>query len=595
VSLLSTLEHISGINDLYDIAEVIARIEQFTSEQLAFIAVFYGVHAFAAIFTLRTITVFTSRKLGLYHPTQYHRWPRLPWRVPFKAYIAMKMWKERLFTFGHRSSGGFASVLSNLTMLYKPGMVLLGRAYAWGFALMQPIGCRVTRHLFMISMSGGGKTSALITILSCWRGSAFIIDPKATITNCLHERDKRKWYVFDLSNISTANSISINFIDVLKEAMEREGRDAAVTPSGARSPYFYDISRGFVVGLILHILTTHNEEDHNLPYMRDLIMLGYRVFCEKTGEEETTDKEALAILLRAMRNNSEFDGVISGAAVAVANAGGETSGNVWSTLQQKTFFLSIPAVRERLLTSSISLSVLKTRNDCVLSITATVFSVREELSDLIRLTVNMVSYVFEAVKEKNGQCLTIVDELPSLGNNPIFEVLLPVARSYGQTFLGIAQDVEILKKSYPQSWEGFLGNADCIYWMASNHESTTQYLSKILGKTSIVEKDRYSGRKFYRDVEVMSSDQTGRFLEADSQRIIVTRAGKRALALINDPYFKALPVWAYAPDPDYGDSFLRGLTRALVTPKPKTIEPPTIPSPELTPTLKEEQDYEENT
>ncbi|ODS24774.1 hypothetical protein AB835_01585 [Candidatus Endobugula sertula] len=570
---------------MQNLAELHAMIDSLSIEQVAFIIVFYGNHIAAALFALRGITVFLGRHIGFYHPDHYHLWPRLPWRIVLRLWFALKQWKERTFTFGKRASGGFASVLATLCMMYKPGNILLGRAYAFGMPLMQPIGINVKRHLFMFAMTGGGKTSALVSIISCWRGSVFLIDPKATITNSLHARDKRRWYVLDLSNISTTDSICINIFDCLKEAIERDGIDAAVlwayriaqslitTPEGARSPYFYDISRGFIAGLILHVLTTHKEDDHNLPFLRDLIIQGYRVFNED-GKEETTALEAQALLLRSMRNNMAFDGVIAGAATAVMNAGGETGGNVRSTLQEQTKWLDIPLVRSRLKHSDLSLSILKTENDCVLSITATVFSVREELSDFIRLLTNMVSYTFEAVTEKKGQCLTVVDEFPSLGYNEAFEVLLPVARSHGQTFLGISQDTELLEKYYPKSWEGFIGNADCVYWMASNHKRTRTYLSDTLGKVSQVEKDKQYGRKTYREVEVMDADQVGRFLKPESQRIIITRAGKRALKLINDPFFKALPVWRYAADPEYGDSWLRRLGRWLFDRTPLTTSKP---------------------
>ena len=97
--------------------------------------------------------------------------------------------------------------------------------------------------------------------------------------------------------------------------------------------------------------------------------------------------------------------------------------------------------------------------------------------------------------------------------------------------------------------------------MATNHNETAAYLSEVLGKKSIVEKDRRTGRKTHREVPVMDGDQVKRFLSPESGRLIVTRAGHRALKLINDPFFKALPVWRYAPDPDHREKFLRRIFR----------------------------------
>ena len=166
-------------------------------------------------------------------------------------------------------------------------------------------------------------------------------------------------------------------------------------------------------------------------------------------------------------------------------------------------------------------------------------------------------------REKNGQCLTIVDELPSQGYNETFEVMLAVARSYGQTILGISQNTELMKKAYPKSWATFSGEADAVFFMATNHNDTAAHLSQALGKKSHVTKDPYSGRKNYREVAVMDIDQIKRFLSPGSDNLIVTRAGARALKLKNEPYFKALPVWKYAADPAYQEVFLRRCMRKL--------------------------------
>lgn len=581
------------MNALYDILQL-----ERMPENIAYLAVFYGAHVAVALFAARTLVVSITRVLGLYHPAHYHRWPRLPWRSFYRLWAILCLWYERVFLIGKRSTGGFSRMPGSLMDMYKPGKgrVILGRAYAFGMGLLQPMAANITRHLFMFAMTGAGKTTALVTILACWVGAAFIIDPKRQITRALKRCDPRRWFEFNPYHLDGEDSISINVFDCIKAAMLRDGAGTAViwahriaealiiTPSGSRSPFFTDTARGFIAGVILHVLSYHDPSKHNLPFVRDLLTSGYRVFDEETGEEETDSEEAHALLLRTMRRNRAFDGAISGAASAMENASGETGGNIRATALEQTKWLDIPAVRAVLLETTIPLDQLKTRDDIVFSFVAPVFSIREELAPLARLVLNMMSYTFEAVKDKKGQCLTIVDELPSLGYNQVFEVLLPVARSYGISFLGIAQDVEILQKVYPKSWEGFIGNADCVYWMGSNHDKTIRYLSQILGRKSIIEKDRYSGRKFHREVQVMEPDQVGRFLNPNQGRIIVTRAGKRALRLVNEPYYKALPVWAYEPDPDHRETLPRRMTRKLLGSSRKSE--PSVISPENNPQSK---------
>jgi type IV secretory pathway TraG/TraD family ATPase VirD4 len=361
--------------------------------------------------------------------------------------------------------------------------------------------------------------------------------------------------------------------------MKREGPSAAVrwalriaealivTPSGSRTPYFTDVARQFLAALILHVLTAHPESEHNLPFVRDLIINGYPVH-DEFGRRISTPDEAQELLLRAMLDNAAFD-VIAGGAQSLASASGETGGNVMSTLQEQTKWLDIPEVRKVMRSSTFSLSWLKTRNDIVIALAAPIFSLRQELAPLSRMITNLTAYTFEAVKVKNGLCLAIWDELPSQGYNATLEVMLAVMRSMGLIVVAIAQNVELMKKNYPQSWKSFSGEADATIWAGGNHQDSVDHLSQLLGRKTLIEKDRHSGRKSYREVDVMTGDQIRRFLDPDSGNVIVTRAGARPLKLKAPYYFKELPVWQYAPDPDHKEALLRRLSRFVFDRKVK--------------------------
>jgi len=547
-------------------------LQSLTPENLAFIAAYFGLKVAVGLFATRTVLVFWTRQFGLYHPDYYGLWPRVPWRLPYKGYEAVKKWYEQTFAMGKRSTGGFAGMLSTFALLYRPGMILLGRAYGLGFGLLQPVGSTISRHLFYTAMTGSGKTTMLASMLSCWRGSAFVIDVNGDITDILGEHDSRTFLSFDLVPNSGRKSVSINVFDIVKEARKREGEGAEVrwaariaealitTPSGARSPYFYDVGRQFLTGLILHVLTKYPEDCHHLPFVRDLIIHGQRI-TDDNGKELTKGKDAQTLLLRLMSRNQAFGGVVAGAAAAMVSASGETVGNARSTLQEQTQFLDYPDVRARIKHSSIKISELKTRDDIVLTFNASLHSFREEISNLKRLITNIIVYTFEAVKEKKGDCLFVIDELPSQKYNPALEVVLAAGRSTSLLFCGLAQNLEQMQQHYPHCWKSFVGEADVTYWMGGNHPDNNAYLSQALGQKTIIEKDPVSGRKEYRQVSTMEPEQVARFLDPDSNNLIVTRAGKRALKLKYDPYFTALPVSAYAADPEHGDTFLRSLTR----------------------------------
>ncbi len=549
-----------------------------SADKITIFVLHYVLPVLAVAFFGRTAITLLLRALGLSHPNNYRFWPRLPWRGVYKIKMRLGEWFETVFRHGKVATGGFAGALSTLTQMYTPKKLFLGRAWAWGMGLLQPIGMNITRHVFVYAMTGGGKTTWLITALQCWRGSAWLIDPKGQVTKALQRNDKRDWVVFN--PYAPDNTAFFNPFDDIKAATNRECEGAAVkwavrvatalitTPAGSKTPYFTDTSRGFVTSLILHILSFHDEKDHNLGFMRELIVHGLRVV-DENGELDTTPDEARELLLKLMRQNTAYQGAVAGGAAAF-EASGETSSNLQSTLQEQTKWLDLPSVRHMLSKTTCPLSSLKTRDDVVLSLCAPVLSIREELKPLMRIFTNLTVYTFESVREKKGQCLTIVDELQAQGYNQTLEVVLPVGRSYGQTFVGIAQDIEGMKAAYPNTYQAFTGNADVVLFMGSNHPSNLEYLSKALGQKTHVTKDRRTRQKAYRDVAVLNPEQVGRLLQPDSGNIIVLRAGRRALRLRNDPYYTALPVTKYDADPEHGDSFLRGITRFLLNRKPKS-------------------------
>lgn len=207
--------------NFYDIQDVISQWDSLSTAQIALIVAFYIVHMSAFVFVVRTVVSFISRKTGLSHPTHYNKWPRVPWRSVYKVWSAITTFHERVFQIGQRRTAGFAGVLSVLTMIFKSGMLHLGRSYAFGFGLLQNVGIKPNKHIFIVASTGAGKTNALITMLSTWTNSVFLIDPKGQITYALALLDWRTWYVIDPYHITPFQSACFNVFDCIVEAVKR--------------------------------------------------------------------------------------------------------------------------------------------------------------------------------------------------------------------------------------------------------------------------------------------------------------------------------------------------------------------------------------
>lgn len=550
-------------------------LQNLTSEQWLKISLALVVAGLVTLFTLKNLLIFVLRQFGLYSPELYSFLPRLPWRMPYNIYCYLAYWREQLFTFGARASGGFGSYKAAMLRLFRPYMFLIGRVYFGGLALFQPVGVRIERHILVIAMTGAGKSVAMKGAIALWKNSAFIIDPKNEIGRDLALLDARRTWI-TLHPYAPDITGQVNPFDCITEALKISpshairvahyiGQSFIETPSDAKQPYFTDASRGFLVGVLLFVVATLPPEQHNLGTVRDLIVFGLRVY-KDDGTLESTQEEARALLYKLMMECEAFNGAIAGSASPFITASAETRGNLESTLQEKTKVLDIPSVRHMLQRTTRPLSELKSSNDYVLSFAPSISSLKGELKDLARLLTNLVIFTFEVTKHKNGQCLAVVDELNAQGHNSSLETALPIARSMGLSICAIAQDIEGIKSIYPRTWKAFIGNADVTLFLGTNHPDNLKFISEALGKNTLCDTDPQTGKESFRDVEVMTAEQVGRFLSPDSGNMIAFLTGRRALKLKLAKFYEELPVTRYLPDPDHKEPMLRRLSRFVFWP-----------------------------
>lgn len=534
---------------------------------------------FAASVALHLLYCIVARRLGVWNPGTYHLWLWLPWRPLAQAWLSFGAWRDREWSAGRKATGGFAGILAKLCLVYRPGDVLLGRMSIMGFGLFQPLGTKLERHLFMFASTGAGKTTLLITMLGLHPGNAFVIDPKGQIAKILHRRRGRGGNgvaglgkdvaVLDPYGIvHGVTSATWNPLEEIERAIEREGPEGAVKYAEkiseglvrieGRQPFFPRAARKFLTGLILHVLTTEPREKRNILRVCELVNLGYsgemREEMRKQLNRDPTSVEGFAALLTAMRRNRRYS-AISAAATMFDDA--RSAGDVMATLKVSLGVYDNEQLRAISKRSSFSLHDLKLGNQDVF-VCAPTGALSVELSGWFRMLTVFGLGVFEYIPgDLKPKCFFAIDELPSLGTIEKLAVGPAVLRAYGVQLLGISQDIDTLKKAYPESWTTWIGNADAVYWMASNDTPTLDYLGKMIGAKTRARAIGGGGE----DREVMSPEQLRRYLDPDTGNMIVTRFGKRALRVKTAPYYTELPVAFYDPDPDHQERGMRAATR----------------------------------
>lgn len=515
------------------------------------------------------------RPLGLWHPAHFRRWLWFPWRFAIKPPHLFWDWYGEVFRLGKRATGGWSGFVANLCMVYRPGQIYAGRLRAWGVSLFQPIGIDGPRHFAMVAGAGSGKSVMLTTQIGLWRGNSFVIDPDGQMTRVLPCRDSKQTIAINPYAFRRGQeSASWNPYEVFEWVEDRWDLDAcqplaeqfgqALIQTRGRDPYWDEISRNFLVALILFVYVTERDDaKRTLVTVRRFLMEGY-------GGEDGFD-----LLLADMKRTEAFGGIIAGRAAEIAGHDAEMRGKTLSSARTQTAWLDNPKVQVTLIHSDFRLADLKL-GDLDLRCCAPIGAIQGELAPWFRLITMLALELFEMIPGGlKDPCLFAIDEMPALGRIEKLESAAPVMRKFGVRLMIVTQDIGWLKQSYPQSWEGFLGNAEAVWWLGVNHQETAGYLEKVLGRHVFA-----SGREGMPGHErpLLDAEQIKRFLDPMRRNMIVTRYAKRPMKLKNGPYFSELPVWMVEPDPDHAEAWDRRIGRWIIGVLPKSWLAPRLPN-----------------
>lgn len=79
----------------------------------------------------------------------------------------------------------------------------------------------------------------------------------------------------------------------------------------------------------------------------------------------------------------------------------------------------------------------------------------------------------------------LLDEFANIGQIPNFEIYIATMRSREISVNVVLQNVAQLKGIYKDTWETITGNCDTLLFLGGKEQSTLEYISKLVGKTTI--------------------------------------------------------------------------------------------------------------
>ncbi|MCK1281772.1 type IV secretory system conjugative DNA transfer family protein [Bradyrhizobium sp. 61] len=408
---------------------------------------------------------------------------------------------------------------------WSPGRVLLGR---WGDRWL---GRKDGRHVMTIAGTQAGKSSSvLIPNLRRYPGSVVVLDPKGELAAaCAEYRRTMGQHVYILDPFEELGQESASYNPFSELGLGRirhiapdvsQSSDALII-NNARDPHWTDAGKNLTRGDVLLTLA-----ERRLPTLRGL----RRFLCSTPPEMERR--------LTAMANTPEFDGIISNIGSTFL---GKLTGSpremqsILSTVQEQTAPLDdVLHITER---SDFRLADLNTGK---LSIFLVLPGMRMGTHfRWLRLIVQQALSVLERAPVPRGKLPVwfVLEEFPTLGHMRSLETAAGLMAGFGVKLWSVLQDLTQLQTNYPKSWETFLGNAGIIQAFGNVDLTTTEYLSRMLGNTQIIETQdiRVSGgqmsqgdlgrREHVRNVRLLENFELRQHFAAEACRQLVIVPG----------------------------------------------------------------------
>jgi type IV secretion system protein VirD4 len=389
------------------------------------------------------------------------------------------------------------------------------------------------RHMVTVAGSRAGKSSTvLIPNLLRYPGSAIVLDPKgelAKATAQTREAMGQKVYVLDPFHITGRPS---NFFNPLSElgalSPDQTAADSAVFADALiigheKDPHWTDSAKNLIRGLTLHMLSTF-PESATIKQLRTFLH---------------TDPGQLETVFKDMKGSEAFDGIVANTGssfMGKLKAGERELQGILSTAQEQTAPLAdIDPISDR---SDFTLADLKRKN-------ITIYLVLPGMKmgthfRWLRLIIQQAMDAMERTpnREDNMPVLFVLEEFAALGYMRPIETATGFMAGFGVKLWSILQDLTQLQTHYPKSWETFLGNAGTIQAFGNSDLTTTEYLSKRLGQTIVLERQTnpyvtassqahgdIGVREHLRQVRLLESYEITRHFSRETNRQIIIIPG----------------------------------------------------------------------
>lgn len=390
-------------------------------------------------------------------------------------------------------------------------------------------------HTLVIGGSGSGKTRYYVmpNIMQC-NSSYVILDPKGNLIRDLGNMLEKEGYVikvFDLINMNQSHGYNpFKYLhdekDVLK-LINNLIKNTTPKNSSTSDPFWDKAETTLLQAIMLYLYEEAPIEEQNFSMVIEMIAAA-----EVKEDDENYMSPLDELFERLELKNPDSLALKIYRIYKLAPAKTTKSILISAGVRLQSFF--IDSVKRLTLYDELELDKLATRKTALFCIIPDNDSTFNYLIGMLYTQIFQVLY-YQSDFEFHGSLpipvQILMDEFANLSIPEDFEKILNTMRSRGLSVSIILQGLSQLKGLYKDSWETLVSSCDEIFYLGGNEQSTHEYLSKYLGKQTIVS-DSYSESKGHSGNYSKSTQKMGReLLTIDEVR---TLSRKKGLIILGD-------------------------------------------------------------
>jgi len=369
-------------------------------------------------------------------------------------------------------------------------------------------------NALIIGSSGSGKSRYYVMPNLAQANTSFLVtDPKGEVQRAMGQRLKDKGYeIRSLNLIDFDRSDTFNPLRYFNP--EQAEVDCAILvenlitntsgqkPSG-NSDFWEKAERALLTAFVSYIYFTKGAQGTLI----DVVDMLAKMQASEENEEATSEIDAIFSVAKECvevfdQNPDEYDEeatiMLNGLRFACSQyniytqGAGETKKSIIISLGVRMAPLHMAQLRRILGSDTIDADQVGKRRSAIFLV----------IPDSHQAFSFIASIFYELFFERNMyladhnpsgrlevpvQCF--MDEFANIGKLPSFERKIAVIRSRGISTSIIMQTYAQGKSLYKDDWETIVGNCDSLLFLGGNEPSTTEFISKRLGKETIISQD----------------------------------------------------------------------------------------------------------